>query len=215
MRVIIIDDDPIVVESLKMIVEANGIEVVALGHSASEALKLSRENSFDILMMDIRMGDMTGIKAAIEILKDKKDAKILLITTFKDDEYIEEAIRIGCKGYILKQNIKTIIPALQAVNSGQMVLDKEIVSKISELTFNTAKKEINSPLNLSQLEAFNMLSEREIEILKAIGEGLNNKEIASKLFLSEGTVRNYISEMLLKLNLRDRTQLAIYYLNNK
>ena len=131
-----------------------------------------------------------------EILKIDTNAKILLITTFQDDEYINAALSLGCKGYILKQNIKGIIPAINAVYSGNMVFDSKIVTNIKKYT----KKNVAIDL-----------SDREYEILLLVAEGLNNKEIAEKLYLSEGTVRNYISNILDKLELRDRTQLAIYY----
>ena len=126
----------------------------------------------------------------------RSNAKILLITTFQDDEYISSALSLGCKGYILKQNIEGIIPAINAVYSGNMVFDSKIVSSM--------QKHSTKSINID-------LSDREKDILLLVAEGLNNKEIAEKLFLSEGTVRNYISIMLEKLSLRDRTQLAIYY----
>lgn len=146
--------------------------------------------------MDIRMEKMSGLDATKEILKIDPHAKILLITTFQDDEYIGAALSLGCKGYILKQNIKGIIPAINAVHSGNLVFDSKIVSNIKKYS----KKDIDIDL-----------SPRELDILLLVAEGLNNREIAEKLFLSEGTIRNYISNMLDKLSLRDRTQLAIYY----
>ena len=145
--------------------------------------------------MDIRMEKLNGIEATREIIEYDPEAKILLITTFQDDEYILSAINLGCKGYILKQNIEGIIPAIKAVYSGNLVFDSKIVSSFQKPTRKNFKEE---------------LTEREMDILLLVAEGLNNKEIAEKLYLSEGTVRNYISSMLEKLNLRDRTQLAIY-----
>lgn len=196
MNVIIIDDDPLVVNSLKTIITANGIEVLGVGHSGLEAVKLYSEFKPDVILMDIRMENMSGIEATEEILSKNPNAKILLITTFQDDEYISSALSLGCKGYILKQNIEGIIPAINAVYSGNLVFDSKIVSSI--------QKQPKKNLNLD-------LTDREMDILLLVAEGLNNKEIAEKLYLSEGTVRNYISNMLDKLSLRDRTQLAIYY----
>lgn len=195
-KVIIIDDDYLVVNSLKTIVNASGIEVLAVGHDGTEAVKLYNEYKPDLILMDIRMEKMNGIEATQEILKIDPSAKILLITTFQDDEYISSALSLGCKGYILKQNISGIIPAINAVYSGNLVFDSKIVS--------TFHKHSNKHINVD-------LTDRESDILLLVAEGLNNKEIAEKLFLSEGTVRNYISIMLEKLSLRDRTQLAIYY----
>lgn len=196
MNIIIIDDDPLVVESLKTIINANNINILAVGYNGQEAVELYDKHRPDLILMDIRMEKMNGIDATKEILKINGDAKILLITTFQDEDYIAEALNLGCKGYILKQNIKGIIPAINAVSSGNMVFDSKIVSNIKKHT----KK--NIPVELS---------EREYEILLLVAEGFNNREISEKLYLSEGTVRNYISNMLNKLELRDRTQLAIYY----
>lgn len=200
MNVIIVDDDPLVVESLKTIISANGINILAVGYNGNDAVKLYEKHKPDLILMDIRMENLNGIEAAKKILKMDPEAKILLITTFQDQEYTAQALSIGCKGYILKYNIKGIIPAINAVYAGNMVFDSKIVSGIKKY----ATKDV-------QLD----LSEREHDILLLVAEGLNNKEIAEKLYLSEGTVRNYISNMLEKLNLRDRTQLAIYYYKKK
>lgn len=196
MNIIIIDDDHLVVNSLKTIVESNGINVLGVGYSGSEAIKLFLKLQPDVILMDIRMNDMTGIEATKEILEIDDKAKILLITTFQDDEYIREALSLGCRGYILKQNIDSIIPSINAVHSGNMVFDSKIVSSMKKYS----KKDIDGEF-----------SDRELDILTLLADGLNNREIASKLYLSEGTVRNYISILLDKLSLRDRTQLAIYY----
>lgn len=196
MKIIIIDDDYLVVNSLKTIVTANGIEVLSVGYNGLEAVELYSKFRPDLILMDIRMEKMNGIDATKEILKIDSKAKILLVTTFQDDEYISSALSLGCKGYILKQNIEGIIPAINAVYSGNLVFDSKIVWNIQ----NYSKKNINDNL-----------TEREFDILLLVAKGLNNKEIARRLFLSEGTVRNYISIMLEKLSLRDRTQLAIYY----
>ena len=200
MNIIIVDDDYLVVNSLKTIVESSGITVLGLGYSGSEAIDLFVKYKPDIVLMDIRMKDMTGIEATKEIVKEDPLAKILLITTFQDDDYIREALSLGCKGYILKQNIDSIIPSINAVYSGNMVFDSKIVSSIKRYR----EKDIEGEL-----------SDREMDILKLVANGRNNKEIASILYLSEGTIRNYISTMLDKLSLRDRTQLAIYYYKAK
>ena len=196
MNIIIVDDDHLVVNSLKTIISASGIQVLGVGFDGLQAIELFSKYSPDIVLMDIRMENMNGIQATKEILKIDNNAKILLITTFQDEEYIATALSLGCKGYILKQNINGIIPAINAVHSGNLVFDSKIVSNIQKFS----RKNITSNL-----------SSREFDILLLVAEGLNNKEIAEKLFLSEGTVRNYISNMLEKLSLRDRTQLAIYY----
>lgn len=206
MRVVLIDDDALVVVSLKAILEANeDIEVVAMGHSGEEAIKLYEQYKPDVLLMDIRMSGMSGLGAGEEILGKHSDARILYLTTFMDDEYIVRALNIGAKGYILKQDFEGIAPALMAVAKGQSVFGQDIVEKL--------------PCLMSKKEAFDYkrfnLTDKEFEIMEELAAGESNKEIAKKLFLSEGTVRNYISIILEKLELRDRTQLAIFYYKNK
>ena len=206
MKIIIVDDDRLVSTSLKTIVEASGeIEVLALGGSGEEAINLHDEYSPEILLMDIRMGGMTGLDAAREILKKSPNAKILFLTTFADDEYIITALKIGAKGYILKQHFESIIPALKAVSEGHSVFGEEIVSKLPTILNSSAEKK--SAVDFG-------LIDKELEIITLVSQGLSNKEISAELFLSEGTVRNYISIILEKLSLRDRTQLAIFYFNN-
>ena len=121
MRVVVVDDDSIVLISLKTIIEANGIEVCATGKNGQEAIELYREHKPDVLLSDIRMEGMTGIEAAYEIIKEFPSAKVLFLTTFSDDEYVVEALKCGAKGYILKQDYEGIVPALNAVHTGQSV----------------------------------------------------------------------------------------------
>lgn len=201
MRILIVDDDSLVALSLKTILEAKGLEICALGNSGEQAVTLYKQHKPDILLMDIRMENMTGLEAAEKILSEDKAAKILFLTTFSDDEYILKALDIGAKGYILKQDFESIEAALLAVERGQSVFGGEIVSKLPEL--------------MQHKNGFSYESEgispKEWEITTLVAEGLSNKEIANRLYLSEGTVRNYISSVLEKLSLRDRTQLAVFY----
>lgn len=202
MNILIIDDDQLVALSLKTILEAKeDIKVLGIGNSGKDAISLYETLQPDILLMDIRMEEMNGLDAAKEILASHPDARILLLTTFSDDEYILKAIHLGAKGYILKQAFDSIAPALHAVYNGQTVFGDEVMGKIPDLISHT------STTDYSAYE----LTEKEFEIIQLVADGQNNKEIASQLFLSEGTVRNYISNILLKLNLRDRTQLACFY----
>ncbi|HEY8889515.1 MAG TPA: response regulator transcription factor [Clostridium sp.] len=206
MRVLIVDDDKLVCVSLKVILESDSeIEVVALGYNGKMAIELYEALKPDILLIDIRMDTMTGLKGAEIILKSNKDAKILFLTTFLDDEYIIKALNIGSKGYLLKQNFESIIPCLKAVQAGQTVFGDEIITKIPSLITE------NNKLKFSDFD----INEKEFEIIVKVADGLNNKEISEKLYLSEGTIRNYISAILEKLSLRDRTQLAIFYYKNK
>lgn len=202
MNVIIIDDDCLVSGALKTILESDkDITVPAVGNDGHEAVALYRKWLPDVLLMDIRMREMNGLTAAQTILEEFPAAKILLLTTFSDDEYIVKSLRIGAKGYLLKQDYESIIPAIKAVHSGQTVFGGEIMAKIPGL--------------LNKNEAFDYaafdISEREFSIVKLVAEGLSNREIAETLYLSEGTIRNYLSTILEKLDLRDRTQLAVFY----
>lgn len=205
MRIIIVDDDALVTASLKIILEVNpDIEVLATGTSGVDAIKLYDAYKPDILLMDIRMEQMDGLEASGKIIAAHPEAKILLLTTFADDEYIVKAIHTGAKGYILKQDFESVAPAITAVYNGQTVFGNEIMNKIPSL--------------LQQEDSFDYLSynltEKEFELIRLIADGLNNKEIAEQLYLSEGTVRNYLSSILMKLDLRDRTQLACFYYKN-
>lgn len=202
MKIVIVDDDKLVSMSLKTILNANEkIEVIAVGNDGTEAVKLYNQYMPDVLLMDIRMEKMTGLEAAEIIIKRHPKARILFLTTFSDDEYIVKALNIGVKGYILKQDFEGIAPTLQAVFSGQTVFGGTIVDKLPNILQNS---------DTFHYEEFN-ISKKEFEIIELVAEGLSNKEIAEKTFLSEGTIRNYLSIILEKLSLRDRTQLAVFY----
>jgi DNA-binding NarL/FixJ family response regulator len=206
MKIVIADDDCLVANALKTILEASSdITVAAVGYDGKEAVSLYREHRPDVLLMDIRMKEMDGLCASEAILKEFPDSKILLLTTFSDDEYIVRALKLGAKGYLLKQDYESIVPALRAVCFGQTVFGHEIVSKLPHLIQNTASFDY----------AAHDITDRELTIIRLIAEGLSNKEIAAQLFLSEGTVRNYLSQILDKLKLRDRTQVAVFYYQNR
>lgn len=207
MNIVIADDDKLVCQALKTILESDSeIHVPVIGNSADEAVALYKEYKPDIILMDIRMGEKTGIDAGWRIVNESPDAKILFLTTFADNEYIIDALKLGAKGYLLKQNFESIIPSVKAVYSGQNVYGEEIVAKLSAASDEAGGRNF--------LEEYG-LTDRERDIIEKVADGLSNKEIAEELFLGEGTVRNYLSIILEKLNLRDRTQLAIFYYKNK
>lgn len=206
MKIVIVDDDKLVSLSLKTILEATGeIQVLELGQNGQEAIALYQKHKPEVLLMDIRMEVMSGLEAAEQILRQAPSANILFLTTFLDDEYIVRALRLGAKGYILKQNFESLLPALKAVANGQSVFGNEIITRLPDF--------------LSQTRVFDYstqgITEKELRIIELVAEGLSNREIASQLFLSEGTVRNYLSSILEKLDLRDRTQLAVFYYQNR
>lgn len=205
LKILIADDDGLIRDSLKLILELeDDIDVVGTASNGEETIDLCKKYCPDIVLMDVRMPVLDGVLAT-KIIKDgQKNTKIIILTTFKDDEYISEAIKNGAEGYILKnQSADNIIESVRTVYKGNSVFQSDILNSITSMISGSKK-------NLNKIP----LSDREFDILKLIGEGLSNKEIAENLYLSQGTVRNYITNLLDKLQLRDRTQLAIYYLKN-
>jgi len=206
-KIMITDDDAIVVASLKTILEMSGeVEVVETASNGAEAVKLFAKQHLDIILMDIQMPVMTGIAAATAIIEQNPATKILFLTTFADDDYIYKALAVGVKGYILKQDFDNILPAIKAVHAGQNVFGTDIVAR---LTNRITPQEIS--LNYKEFK----ITEKEQEVITLVAHGLNNQEISEQLYLSAGTIRNYLSTILMKLDLRDRTQLAIWYYQNK
>ena len=188
MKILMVDDDLLVLNALSTILGKSGYEIVLATTDSKKAIETYKENKIDVVILDIRMKEVNGVDVAIEILEYDKDAN--------DRDDIIRALNKGVLGVILKDNVASLIPAIESVSLGNKILDNELNLKN---LFNTTKKD------------FELLTQKEIEILEQIAKGLSNKEISEKLFLSEGTVRNYISGILEKLELRDRTQLAIYY----
>ncbi|WP_350344804.1 response regulator transcription factor [Proteinivorax tanatarense] len=207
LKVLIVDDDGLIRDSLKMILDLEeDIEVIATAKNGKESIDLALKLCPDVILMDIRMPEMDGVEAT-KVIKDKyQHAKILILTTFKEQSYIAKAIKSGANGYILKsQRSEDIVDAVRSIyKGGNSILDSDVIDNLKGML-----KEEKSDFTLDQ-----NLSHREIEILELVAEGLSNKEIADILHLSPGTVRNYITSLLDKLSLRDRTQLAIYYLKN-
>ena len=208
-RILLVDDDDLITMSLEMIISAEAeFEIIGKGCSGREAVTLFDELTPDLLLMDIRMNDMNGLEAAEEILSKHKDATILFLTTFSDDEYIIKALKLGVKGYLLKQDYKSLPAALHAAINGQSVFGGAVIDKLP-----TLMSKPNTTDDSFDYRKYD-ISEKEYEVIQLVAEGFSNKEISQKLFLSEGTVRNYLSTILEKLNLRDRTQLAIFYLKH-
>lgn len=207
MNILVIDDDNLVCSSLKIILSADpDITVIGTDNNGAAAIELYEKLKPDVVLMDIRMEGMTGLEAGEVILKKHPEAKILYLTTFLDDDYIIKALNIGAKGYMLKQNYESIVPSIKAVEMGQNVYGSEIITKLPTLTNQSSSTKVYED---------NGITTKEYELITQIAEGYSNKEISESLFLSEGTVRNYISLILEKLNLRDRTQIAIFYYKNK
>ena len=206
MKLVIVDDDALVGASLKIILEASGeVEVTAVGESGQQALSLYRRHRPDVLLMDIRMPGMSGLEAGEALLRAFPEARILYLTTFSDDEYIVRALKLGARGYLIKQDFEGILPALRAVHSGQSVFGGQVVDKLPALLARSGP---------GFDYAAQGVSARELEVVRLVARGMSNREIAEALYLSEGTVRNYLSAALDKLSVRDRTQLAVFYLTH-
>lgn len=212
MRLIIIDDQRILAEGLKLLLsQESDIEVVAVGESGEEAIALADLYKPDLMLMDIQMPGMNGVEAIRRIKGVHEQIQCLILTTFSDDDYIFEGIKSGAAGYLLKDaSPKEIAEALRVVHSGGALFQPNIAAKmIKQFTEMANHKEEWDPKSLSLC-----LTEREVEIVALVAEGLSNIEIGEKLFLTEGTVKNNLTRILQKLELRDRTQLAIYWLKH-
>ncbi|MGG7057326.1 response regulator transcription factor [Clostridium nigeriense] len=204
-KLVIADDDALIRESLKIILSYDKeIEVVDTFENGKDLVGFLLKENIDIALVDVRMPLLNGVKATLEISKNT-NTKVIILTTFDEDEYIREGIKNGAKGYLLK-NTKPdkIIETIKLVNKGIAVIQEEILSKISS--------NLMSSVNRKEQIDKNLFTERELDVMKAISEGLNNKEIGKKLFISEGTVKNYITSILQKTDLTHRTQIAIYYI---
>lgn len=205
MKLVIVDDDPIVRESLGIILDAQAdIEVVAFGSDGDDAVRLFEEHAPDVLLSDIRMSGRDGLSAAEELLRHDPEARVVFLTTFSDDEYIVRALKMGARGYLIKQDVASIAPALRAVMAGQNVLEGEVLERAAFMAGGVGGSRTDESVLSS-------LTEREREVVRAVAEGLDNAEAADALCMSEGTLRNHISSVLAKLGLRNRTQIAVFY----
>lgn len=201
MKILIVDDDLLVCRSLQLLLgNEEDLEVANIATNGQEAIETCSKEQPDIILMDIQMPVMNGIESTKKIKELWPDIQIMMLTTFKDEKNIRLAINAGAEGYILKStSIKNMAHQIRALKAGSTVLDADVLKIIMK----------------QDKEALEGLTERETDIVELIAQGLSNKEIAEQLFLSDGTVRNVLSIILEKLEIRDRTQLAIYYLQRK
>lgn len=199
-KIAICDDDSLIRESLKILLPLKGdIEIVGEAENGREAIDICLKKEVDVALIDIRMPILNGVEAVKEIV-EKSKTKCLILTTFDEDEYVNDALSYGAKGYILKNNSpEQIVNSINSVYNDTIVLNETLLSKIKRKEEKSLFKKYD-------------FTEREKEIILAISEGLNNKEISNKLFISEGTVRNYITGILYKTNLEHRTAIAVNYL---
>jgi DNA-binding NarL/FixJ family response regulator len=204
-RILIVDDQPVVRDGLKMIISLDSeIEVVATASNGQDAFELCQKG-IDVILMDIRMPVMDGVKTTKLIKESFPKIKIIILTTFNDDQYIFEALKNGASSYLLKDvESEEIINTVKVIYSGGTVLNNNIALKL-------VNKLSESSNSVSQLQE---LTSRECEIAKLVAEGLSNREIAAKLFITEGTAKNHITNILSKLGLNHRTQIALYVIEN-
>ncbi len=204
-RVIIADDSDFVRDGMKIILEADGgFDVISCAPNGKEAVEIGRKTPPDVFLMDIQMPVMDGIEAT-KIITEEGLGKVLILTTFDDNDLVRKAIRNGARGYLIKNHTPDHLKqTIRSVMNGTGVMDENIFETLAEsVSMQSAGFDPSG------------YSERELDIIKAVADGLSNKEIASRLFISEGTVKNYITNILSKEGLSHRTALAVYYLTGK
>ena len=211
-KVIIADDSDCVRDGMRIILDVDDdFEVLGCASNGREAIEIAEKEKPDVFLMDIQMPEMDGIEATRYIV-EKGLGKVLILTTFDDDDLVKQALKNGAKGYLIKNHTPDHLKQMiKSVYAGSGVMEEGI---LEALAGNVTSGEGSDDTKASGFDASDY-SERELDIVKAVAEGLSNKEIASKLFISEGTVKNYITNILSKENLSHRTALAVYYLTGK
>lgn len=204
-KVIIADDSDFVRDGMRIILDVDeDFDVIGCARNGREAIEIARENAPDIFLMDIQMPEMDGIEATKYIVEHNL-GKVLILTTFDDDELVQNALKNGAKGYLIKNHTpEHLKQMIKSVYNGTGVMEEAILESLAK---NTDAK--------ASVFCEDGYTAREMDIVKAVAEGLSNKEIANRLFITEGTVKNYITSILAKENLSHRTALAVYYLTGK
>lgn len=205
--VLLVEDQVIVRKGLKMIIESDAtLSVIAEAENGIEAITAMEKYAIDLVLLDIRMPEMNGVEVTKIIKARWPSVKILILTTFNDDEYAMQTLKDGANGFMLKTaEPEKLISSVHSVLNGGMVLNEEVAAKVMPRLLHSKSAE---RINIS-------LTEREMDIVKLVGEGMTNKEISGTLYLSVGTVKNHLTNILQTLELRDRTQLAIFAVKNE
>jgi DNA-binding NarL/FixJ family response regulator len=203
MKIIICDDQSIVREGLSMLLKLEtDIQVVGIAEDGAMAVEMVEKEKPDVVLMDLKMPILNGVEATRQIRKRYPEIKVLVLTTYDDDQWVFDAIKAGAAGYLLKDTPREdLIKAVKGTASGKTFVDPSVAGKVLE---QVSSHQTHSPTRITS-----KLTEREIEILRLIAKGLSNADIANRLFLSEGTVRNHVSAVLTKLEVTDRTQAAV------
>ncbi len=203
MKILICDDQAVIRDGLEMLLSLEkDFQIVGCAQDGQEALELTAQKSPDLILMDLKMPGMNGIEATREIRKKFPRVKILVLTTYDDDEWVFDAIRAGASGYLLKDTPRQkIVEAIRGTLAGKTFVDPSVAGKLLQQV-------AGQPSQPASLLA-QKLTERELDVLRLLAKGMTNAEIAAALYLSEGTVRNHISAILEKLGVSDRTQAAV------
>ena len=204
LRLVIADDEAMVRRGLRMLVELEpGLEVVGEAADGREAVQLARRARPDLVLMDIRMPELDGLSAARQVLALPHAPRVLMLTTFDDDENVYEALRIGTSGFLLKASPpEQLLEAIRLVGAGKALIDPAVTKRVIDAF---ARQPARRPLP----PEIDELTPRELEVLRHVARGLNNAEIAAELVVSEATVKTHMNRLLMKLGLRDRTQAVV------
>lgn len=203
-RIMLVDDHEVVRLGLKALIERRAdMEVVAEAATATEAVTKAQAHKPDVIIMDIRLGGTSGIDACREITAQAPEAKVIMLTSYAEDELLFAAIRAGAAGYVLKQaGGQEVIRAIETVSQGHSLLDPSLTERVFA--------EVRRAAKAQEISAFSMLTEQERKVLLLVAEGKTNRDIAHDLHLGEGTVRNYVSNILGKLGVSNRAEAAAY-----
>jgi two-component system response regulator DevR len=203
-RILLVDDHEVVRVGLKALLDKHpDFDVIAEAASAREAIEKTKANKPDVVVMDIRLKGGSGIEACQEITEQLPDTKVIMLTSYAEDEMLFSAIRAGASGYVLKQiGSEDLIHAIEAIGRGEALLDPAVTQRVFQEVRKAAREE--------EASAFAELTQQEMHVLQLVSEGRTNRQIAEMLFLGEGTVRNYVSSILSKLNVRNRAEAAAY-----
>lgn len=208
-KILIADDQELIRDSLRIVLSGNPDFLVNTAANGIEVVRAVRRDKPDVILMDIRMPEMDGVQCTQIIKENYPEIKIIILTTFDDDEYIFSALKHGASGYLLKGiSADRLIEAIHKVYHGNAMINEDIAGKVLKMFSQMAKE--NAAVITVDEDYIKEITESEWKVIGLVSKGLSNKEIAAELFLTEGSVRNYLSSVLKKLDLRDRTQLAIW-----
>ena len=202
-RVLLVDDHALFRQGLRSLLESEGMRVIGEAANGREALRFAADTHPDVILMDIQMPELDGVKATQNILEIDPSAKVIMITMYRQDRYVFEAVKAGARGYVLKDaDSSALLDAIRRVAAGEALLNSDMAQNVLD-DFRDKREELPQ-------EKHNDLNERETMILKLLAQGFSNQDIALRLDISEKTVRNRLSEIFTKLQLNNRTQAALY-----